>query len=342
MDRIIRIADDMLFLTSVSFEYIFLLSIIFTVWYLPMRVLGYVSRLKNYQWHPLIFIVTTVISMLLGLDKIITTYGNLFFSYLYPINAAVKYLSIIWLIVTLKILVLVVAQAIRFSLVDFKAKHIQIDDKKFSYLSRRIVGDRPVYLLQVDFITGIASWGLVNACVFVPKGFYDLFDENERELLFTHELIHIKNYDSLKSTAIALIKSVFWFCPIVLHAMDRLRLRFEISCDNSVMKNFNAKQEQYSFILLKSISKPYELLSGISSDYADIKCRIQTIQQKSKHKSEYRQIVSLLIVAICIFSAFLLPYKNMPTFPENYKSDVNITFMWQGIFGLYSVCEIRR
>ncbi len=342
MDRLVRIADDAFFLTSISFEYIFLLSIIFTVWYLPMLLFGKLSRLKHYQWHPLIFVGTIVISMFLGLDKIITTYGQLFFSYLYPVNVAFRYLSIIWLIVALTILVQVTAQAFRFSLVNLKAKYIQIADKQFSSLSTKIVGNRPVCLLQVDFVDGITSWGLVNAYVFVPKGFYELYDENERDLLFTHELIHIKNYDSLKCTAIAFIKSIFCFCPFIIHAMDRIRLRFEINCDDSVMQNFNSKEKQYLLILLKSISKPCQLLTGISSDYADIKCRILTIQQRSKQKSGFRQVIVLLIVAICLFSFFLFPYRNMPISAVNYKSDANITFMWQGLFGTYSVCEIRK
>jgi beta-lactamase regulating signal transducer with metallopeptidase domain len=94
---------------------------------------------------------------------------------------------------------------------------------------------RPPALLQSDRTTLLATWGFVRPKVVIPSD-ARYWDEDRVRIVLAHELAHIRRGDWLVQLMAEVLRSVYWFNPVVWISCRRLRLESEQACDDAVLE----------------------------------------------------------------------------------------------------------
>ena len=101
-------------------------------------------------------------------------------------------------------------------------------------LTRTAALRRPVRLLQTDRPTLLMTWGALRPAIIVPAAATAWPDERLRVVL-AHELAHVRRGDWALQMIAELMRSVYWFNPLVWIACARLRQDGEHACDDAVL-----------------------------------------------------------------------------------------------------------
>ena len=107
---------------------------------------------------------------------------------------------------------------------------------------------RPVVLLQSQHPTLLVTWGARWPKVILPRGAQEWTDDRIRVVL-CHELAHIGRRDWLVQMTAELLRSAYWFNPLVWIACRRLRQESEHACDDAVL-NAGIRGTDYATHLL--------------------------------------------------------------------------------------------
>jgi TonB family protein len=107
---------------------------------------------------------------------------------------------------------------------------------------------RPVLLLQSDHPTMLFTWGLVRPRVILPRSARD-WPADRARVEISHELAHILRGDWAIQMAAEMLRSVYWFNPLVWIACRRLRQDSERACDDAVL-NLGIEASEYATHLL--------------------------------------------------------------------------------------------
>ena len=94
---------------------------------------------------------------------------------------------------------------------------------------------RRVLVLQTDEPDLVATWGLFRPCVLLPNRARDWSEARARAVL-CHELAHVRRHDWLVQMSAEVLRTVFWFNPIVWMTCARLRRDSEQACDDAVLE----------------------------------------------------------------------------------------------------------
>ncbi len=94
---------------------------------------------------------------------------------------------------------------------------------------------RFVDLLQSANPSILFTWGIRKPKVVLPAG-ADSWNEDRALVVLGHELAHIKRLDWLTQILAELLRSIYWFHPLVWLVCRRLRLEGEHACDNAVLR----------------------------------------------------------------------------------------------------------
>jgi len=103
-----------------------------------------------------------------------------------------------------------------------------------SEVSREYGLRRRVRLLQSAHPTLLATWGWVRPRVLLPEGAADWSDDRIRIVLL-HEIAHIVRNDWATQVLAEIVRSVYWFNPLVWIAGRRLRQEGERAADDAVL-----------------------------------------------------------------------------------------------------------
>jgi beta-lactamase regulating signal transducer with metallopeptidase domain len=90
-------------------------------------------------------------------------------------------------------------------------------------------------LLQSAHTTLLVTWGFARPKVLLPADAPHWPDDRIR-IVLGHELAHVRRGDWLVQIAAVLLRSAYWFNPLVWIACRRLRLESEQACDDAVLK----------------------------------------------------------------------------------------------------------
>lgn len=94
---------------------------------------------------------------------------------------------------------------------------------------------RPVRLLRTAHPTVLVAFGLRRHTVLLPAGARDWTAERIR-IVVGHELAHAARGDWAIQLAAELLRSIYWFNPLVWLACRRLRQESEYACDDEVLR----------------------------------------------------------------------------------------------------------
>jgi TonB family protein len=115
-------------------------------------------------------------------------------------------------------------------------------------LSREYGLRRPVLLLQSDHPTLLVTWGLRQPKVILPRAARH-WPADRIRIVLGHELAHIRRRDWVVQMAAELLRSVYWFNPLLWIACRQLRRESEHACDDAVL-NLGIEGPDYAAHLL--------------------------------------------------------------------------------------------
>lgn len=108
-------------------------------------------------------------------------------------------------------------------------------------------------LQQAESVAGLpAALGLLRPAIVVPADFDSRYSGEERELMRAHERSHIVRGDLQLNALVALLRSVFWFNPLLHHASRHFRHDQELACDQRVIARHPHARRAYGEAMFKT------------------------------------------------------------------------------------------
>ncbi len=101
-------------------------------------------------------------------------------------------------------------------------------------IGRELALSRPVQLLQSEHPSLLVTWGLMRPKVILPRAAQS-WTEDRAAIVLRHELAHIHRGDWVVQIAGELLRTAYWFNPLVWIACARLRQESEQACDDEVL-----------------------------------------------------------------------------------------------------------
>jgi beta-lactamase regulating signal transducer with metallopeptidase domain len=170
---------------------------------------------------------------------------------------------------------------------------------------------RSVRMLESSGLKAAVTVGIFDPVIVFPTDCED-WSTSRRRLVLSHELAHVKRWDTLIEKFVLLTTMVYWFNPLVWHAVRRLRIERETDCDNAVLRT-GAKPSEYAELLMNvaaDLSKsatPAWQLSTISQG-SNVKDRLMDIlnQRINRNRGSRRTAIVTGVLAL----ALLLPIST--------------------------------
>ena len=105
--------------------------------------------------------------------------------------------------------------------------------------------------------------GLIRPRIVVPADFDSRYTPREREMILSHERMHVHRGDLLANGLSTLIRCLLWFNPLTHLGMECFRFDQELACDASTLVRCAGSRRCYAEALLKTvgIDKPLPLSS---------------------------------------------------------------------------------
>ncbi|HEY0230269.1 MAG TPA: TonB family protein [Dokdonella sp.] len=95
----------------------------------------------------------------------------------------------------------------------------------------------------------VGAW---SPAIVLPVDFEQRYNTLERALILAHERHHRSHGDAQINALCMLLRSVFWFNPLIHYAASRFRLDQELACDAAVIRQFRGRRRSYASAMLKA------------------------------------------------------------------------------------------
>lgn len=140
-----------------------------------------------------------------------------------------------------------------------------------------------VQLIHYPLVKSPMMTGFLHPILLLPELDYE---EEELQLIFEHELTHLKHKDLYANLLSVIVTSLYWFNPAVHFAAREMQEAAELYCDFSVLKRHG---EEYRFYYVETIltmidrgrKRPSLLTTCFYSNKMNLKRRIQSIMDNT-------------------------------------------------------------
>ena len=158
--------------------------------------------------------------------------------------------------------------------------------------------------------SGAAVVGILRPVVIIPPQFLDADRAEEAEHVLLHEFAHIRRGDPWTAAAVKVLRTLFWFHPLVALAARRVNCLREICCDGAVTAVLGDRSESYRNTVLRAAR---ELVDGrspapalaMAPEAAALIDRLRALEATSQTGAAQRRIVTTLVVLFT--SACVMP-----------------------------------
>lgn len=173
----------------------------------------------------------------------------------------------------------------------------------------------PVY--SSAFVRSPMITGCLKPRIFLPIRLISDYKERDLRFMLLHELQHYKHKDTFANPVMNLIGILYWFNPVVLHALKEMCGDREIACDSSVLQMLKADDyEAYGNTLINFTEKlsrpPIPFAAGLGGTMKQMKRRVvniatyekPTVSKQLKGLASFALITSILLGSAPLLSAF--------------------------------------
>ena len=187
---------------------------------------------------------------------------------------------------------------------------------------------RKVELRKWNQKTSPFTMGVFHPCIVITD--YPL-SYQEYEMIFLHELYHIKNHDVFFKFLMLITMSINWYNPVVYYLRSEMNLVYELVSDESLLKDKDAKflKRYGSFIIdmaTESIEQSLDFSVAMSKPGKEIQHRLKiAFHERGKSKSLVVALKFVIVIAMLFNSMSVLAYEPMQkiVFSENFSGENN-------------------
>lgn len=175
-----------------------------------------------------------------------------------------------------------------------------------------------IRLIKTKYIATPALFGFINSVILLPD-----IPLTKEELLYilTHELDHCANYDLWRKLFLELLKTLYWWNPLIWVLSRQLSALLELRADHAVIHNLNDEQKvHYQECLfrihklqLQKQEKSHLLITFQNSDATTLSYRL--IQMANRSKQKYDLILAFFC-SLCIVLSTLFVFEPFYLDPE--------------------------
>jgi beta-lactamase regulating signal transducer with metallopeptidase domain len=153
--------------------------------------------------------------------------------------------------------------------------------------------------------------GAMRAKIVLPADFAERYDDEQRRLMLAHERRHLRCGDPLANLAVAIVRCLFWFNPLVHLAAARFRHDQELACDQAVVAAHPQSRRAYGEAMLKTLmagqQAPLSCHWGFSHPMKE-----RVMQLKSPMPRPWARRVGIAAVAMLMGGAGFVVWSAQP------------------------------
>lgn len=194
--------------------------------------------------------------------------------------------------------------------------------------------DPQVTLVHSPQVASPMLYGIFKPRLIIPSDMIGRLTQQQWNLIFRHEVAHIKRCDILTVNLISLFHIIHWFNPLLKWMLEKVIVDIELAADSIALKNTsNGEQKLYARTLLKFVERqsimPNELQPVKVSFWdheKEIFSRFHMIAagQKPVKKSI---IGGLVLIAILVLIGLTDPVFPRPVQPFSFDS-IRVLVNW--------------
>lgn len=153
--------------------------------------------------------------------------------------------------------------------------------------------------------------GALRARIVLPEDFAQRYDAEQQGLLLAHERTHLHRGDPLANLAVAALRCLFWFNPLVSLAAARFRHDQELACDQAVIAAHPNSRRAYGEAMLKTLMTDRQAPLGCHWGFSHpLKERV--MQLTSSAPRPWARRVGVAAVALSILGAGFAVWSAQP------------------------------
>jgi bla regulator protein BlaR1 len=99
-----------------------------------------------------------------------------------------------------------------------------------------------VQIVLTNNITSPSLFGILAPKILIPTHMVEKLSEEEMKFIILHELCHLKRKDLLLSWFIIILKTIYWFNPIIILGLNTMKADCELACDMKVLSYLSPKE----------------------------------------------------------------------------------------------------
>ncbi len=241
--------------------------------------------------------------------------SNLSSSYTYPLTATepssviphitavpksiTDILFVIYIIGIIVFLCFYLVSYIKLRLILKKGNEISLDNNgELQYfLSENKI--KNIKVISVEGINSAFICGIISPVLVLP------FGRETDEKVLIHEIMHLKDLDSLQNVFWCFLRCLHWCNPFMHYVFNIIGNDMEMLCDQKVLETLNGEERrEYGVLLLNEVNKKYGRMPGttsVSNGGKNISKRIEAIVRFKKYPK------GMALVSICIAIILSLP-----------------------------------
>lgn len=224
-----------------------------------------------------------------------------------------KVVATIWIIgFIINITYIVLINAItQYKVRNMKPCYHPIALKTLKNVSEKLDVKKEIKLYESSSICNVRLYGVINQCIIVAPQILDKLDSEKLEMVFAHELCHLKNLDLHTRWLVRILCCIHWFNPFVWMSNISHELHCEMRCDDQVvdfLKNNNGNQrKKYALLIIELLEenknqKRIPLSAGITP-YINLKVRLERIIGfNSEMNKKIISAVTSVIISIAVWT----------------------------------------
>ena len=149
------------------------------------------------------------------------------------------------------------------------------------------------------------TFGIFHPVIVIPHDIASSADKTTLTFIIKHECQHIKSHDSAANIVLYLLKTLYWFNPLIWLAVHMIQNDMEMACDEKVTIDFSlSEKKEYAVSILSCASFSYHApLLYPSFAQTNLKNRIGHILLDLSKKRRYI-FMTCLFMMLLIFLSF--------------------------------------
>lgn len=288
------------------FSGIFLCTLLGTILYLFWKAAGRLIEHKGYVdinyliWKMVLLMFAIPITLIYanGFEK--STYV---FEVTGPIKWVIGILMIIWLVGTIifTIRFLEKYRAIRKDILNADPCGDEIQSMVKS-ISKKLGVHKEIQVVILEKAGGPMLYGILKSRIILPR----IYDPQQLNMIFTHELIHYKHHDLIWKHLANIICCVYWFQPALKDVFYQLDQWGETYCDRTVCEYLPDVKGYFSTIIdisMEEIRYGRYTTAGLYESKEVLKLRMERMKSYRQQRRLRRGISVSVLFGMIILSA---------------------------------------